>query len=314
MNKKPYGWRNYSFLDKLKWYTEYEKDKKELYSDKYKIKSIIERMNIPDLHYAKLISHVYPLNTSTNLNVGVPFQHELFKKEQRIDAILEKLTLNNTTIHSQDEILHLLSTHHNIKAISDDFLPEKSYVIKLNLSWNTMIIVKNNRIMKVCYGKHTFPNYQDFFSEWRDICLFHHRKKTPPLFFAEEFLDFNLPVYEIFCIHGQPRLLSLYLESDESFESNYIIEKKPHSEYSFQFLPGKQLMPNTVPIIFSINTKIAQQASQIATHFAKEFEFVRVDFYHHNNKVYFSECTFTPGALKKIKWGYIGKHLSSFWL
>lgn len=313
MLKKPFGWNNYSFLDKLKWYTEYNKDKKELYSDKYKIKSILERMNIPNLHYAKLISHVYPLNITSKLKVGVPFQHELFKKDQRIDTILQK-NINNNTIFNQDEILHLLSTHYNIKPITDSFKPEKSYVIKLNLSWNTMIIVKNNRIMKICYGKYSFPNYQDYFSEWRDICLYHYRKKTPPLFFAEEFLDFNLPVYEIYCIHGQPRLLSLYIESDQSFENNYIIKKTPDSEYLFEFLPGKQLMPNTTPLIFSINTKIAQQASRIATHFAKEFEFVRVDFYHHDNKVYFSECTFTPGALKKIKWGSIGKHLSSFWL
>lgn len=313
MNKKPYGWHNYSFLDKLKWYTEFDKDKKEHYSDKYKIKSIIERKNIPGLYYAKLISHVYPLNVSTKLKVGVPFQHELFKKDQRIDAILSR-NINSNTIFSQDEILHLLSSHYNIKPITDDFQPEKSYVIKLNLSWNTMIIVKNNRIMKICYGNHTFPNYQDYFSEWRDICLYHYRKKTPARFFAEEFLDFNLPVYEIYCIHGQPRLLSLYIESDESFESNYKIIHNSKNNYTFEFLPGKQLMPNTIPSIFTLNHNIAQQASNIATHFAKEFEFVRVDFYHHDDNLYFSECTFTPGALKKIKWGSAGQHLSSFWV
>ena len=86
------------------------------------------------------------------------------------------------------------------------------------------------------------------------------------------------------------------------------------NNYTFEFLPGKQLMPNTIPSIFTLNHNIAQQASNIATHFAKEFEFVRVDFYHHDDKLYFSECTFTPGALKKIKWGSTGQHLSSFWV
>lgn len=307
MVPKPYGWHNYSFLDKLKWYTEIDKEKKELYSDKYKIKSIIERMNIPNLHYAKLISHLKPLDVKTKLNIGVPIQHELVKKDKGVDTIIQKYGNNK----NDQELLTFLSNRFNIKEMDD---PATSYVIKLNLSWNTMIIVYNNEIIKVCYGKYEFPNERKYFSEWSDVCLFHYRKKTPPRFFAEEFLDFGLPVYEFYCIFGKPHILSVYLEAEDAFESNFMIRKTSNGDYKFELLENKQLMPNTVPLFFSMNDQIANEAAKIATHFAKEFHFVRVDFYQHNNKVYFSECTFTPGALKKIKWGSIGKYLSSFWV
>ena len=47
----------------------------------------------------------------------------------------------------------------------------------------------------------------------------------------------------------------------------------------------------------------------------KNIDFVRIDFYYTNKKIYFSEFTFKPYNLKKnnTNWGPIGRYLSSKW-
>lgn len=111
-----------------------------------------------------------------------------------------------------------------------------------------------------------------------------------PLIFAEELLDLGegkvLTDYKFTCIKG--KIVDIFLASENSNNErkyatvdeswNVLPYTKP--EYMMEVLPDKPKHLNEM-------IKYAQILS-------KEFEFVRVDFYEHNDKVYFSELTFSP--------------------
>jgi hypothetical protein len=180
----------------------------------------------------------------------------------------------------------------------------------------------------------------------------------------EEFIGYNLKVYEVYCIYGKPRILSLYYETSLSYENNYLVylnegkedeedseedsedekddvfafenkikgekdkttieknsdndeeqEKPKVKEYTYsqKLIQGSHLIADAKPLDFKVDKKVCKEVCLYAQEFAQYFEFVRVDFYHHKGEIYFSECTFKPGALKKIKWMQVGKFLSKFW-
>ena len=356
--KKPPNWDNFVFSEKLKWYAKKDNDKKNIFADKYRIKFIIEQMKLEGLKYAKLISHVAPLEPKTNLNIVLPVEQIL--KEDKFQFNQENVESIFKTIDTPNEFWEIVKEKYDIDRYDKNNPPPKSYVIKLNLSWNVMIFVCNKHIVKIVSGKHEFPLEYKFFYFWKKYVMKHYTKKIPPKFFIEEFIGYNLKVYEVYCIYGKPRILSLYYETSLSYENNYLVylkegkedkdsaddeeseeedddfekkmkqekenneelsnnekneEKSEVKEYTYTqtLIQGSHLIPDAKPLDFKVDKKVCKQVCVYAQEFAKYFEFVRVDFYHHKGEIFFSECTFKPGALKTIKWQQVGKFLSKFW-
>lgn len=343
--KKPPNWNNFVFSEKLKWYAKKNNDVKNIFADKFKIKQIIAEMNLEGLHYAKIITHVEPIEPFCDLNIVVPVEQLLKEKTYRFNK--DNVESIFKTIETPQHFWDQVKEKYDIEKYDKDNNPPKSYVIKLNLSWNTMIFVCNNKIVKMVCGTHNFPLEFRFFYFWKKHVLKQYQKKIPSKFFIEEFIGYNLKVYEVYCIYGKPRVMSLYYETSISYENNYLVYLNKNNDttketnimedtdsesvvedpavveeiktdpkyYSYKqtLIQGSHLIPNAKPLDFHVNEKICKQICLYAQEFAQYFEFVRVDFYLHKDKIYFSECTFKPGALKKIKWSQVGKFLSKFW-
>jgi hypothetical protein len=359
--KKPPNWDNFVFNEKLKWYAKKDNDNKNVFADKYRVKFILDQMSLDGLKYAKLVSHVAPLEPNTNLNIVLPVEQIL--KEDKYQFNQENVESIFKTIETPNQFWEIVKKKYDIERYDEDNPPPKSYVIKLNLSWNVMIFVCNKKIVKIVSGKHEFPLEYKFFYFWKKYVMKHYTKKIPPKFFIEEFIGYNLTVYEVYCIYGKPRILSLYYETSLSYENNYLVylkegkedenndddeesdeekedifalekkmqqekenneefsnnekneEKSEAKEYTYTqtLIQGSHLIPDAKPLDFKVDKKVCKQVCLYAQEFAKYFEFVRVDFYHHKGEIFFSECTFKPGALKTIKWQQVGKFLSKFW-
>ena len=273
-------------------------------------------MNIEGLKYAKIISHVPPIEPKTNLNIVLPVEQIL--KEYRYQFCQDEVESIFKTVEKPNEFWEIVKEKYDIERFNESYPPPKSYVIKLNLSWNIMIFVCHNQIVKIVNGNHNFPLEYKYFYYWKKNVLKHYEKKIPPKFFIEEFIGYNLKVFEVYCIYGKPRVLSVYYETSVSYENNYLVylneadpeaeqeavaEEKP-KEYTFtqKLITGSHLIQGAKPLDFKLDKKICKQICIYAQEFAHYFEFMRVDFYYHKNDIYFSECTFKPGALKKIKW------------
>ena len=313
--KKPDSWSKKNFADKLKWFADAKTNTelKNVYSDKYKIKFILEELNLDGLHYAKLVTHVKPIQKNHNLNVLVPVERQLKAKEFQLSQ--DKIYKIISEIKTPDELWRVLKKKYDILPESDNSKPIKRYVYKLNLGWNTMVFVINNKIVKMIAGTKSFDCTYDNLYSWKKYVLQKYIKKIPPKIFAEEFIGFNMEVYEVYCIYGEPRVLSIYYETDVSYEANFKINNSvPENNTDFlELFNNSFLIPDSKSLKRNINKPVIKKICEYAKVFAAKFEFIRVDFYYCKNQVYFSECTFKPGALKKIKWGVIGEYLSEYW-
>jgi hypothetical protein len=318
---KPEEWESMGFNDKLKWYANRDNKVKNVFADKYQIKFILDEMNLEGLKYASLITHVRPVDDITNLKLLVPVEELLKKKEFRIsDNKIKKLF---SQVSTTEEFWELVEKKYDIIPEEDDYTPPKFYVIKLNLSWNTMVFLKNNEIIKMVNGTREFEPKKENLVKWRDYTLKHYKKNTPPKFFIEEFIGFNLKVYEVYCVYGKPIILSIYYETRTRYENNYLIidERIVHPEdsnlinrvFDLEFLKDQHLVHKTRNYSLNPDKKMCQRICDYAVELAKNFEFMRADFYLHKGNIYFSECTFKPGALKYMKWMDIGKILSKYW-
>ena len=329
--KKPPNWNQFVFTEKLKWYAKKSNDAKNIFSDKFKIKQILKEMNLIGLHYTKIITYVKPLEPLTDLNIVVPVDQLLKEEKYRFNK--EKVDAIFKTTETTNEFWETVKDKYDIERYDTEKKPPDSYVIKLNLGWNTMIFVCKERITRIVCGTQTFPLEYRFFYFWKKYVLKQYTKKIQPKLFIEEFIGYGLKVYEVYCIYGKPRILSLYYETELSYENNYLVnleetvaeetvaeetvaevdENQKTYSYSQTLINGSHLIKHALPLDFIVDEDTCKQVCIFAQEFAKYFEFIRVDFYLFKNKVYFSECTFKPGALKKIQWFSIGTFLNKFW-
>lgn len=106
---------------------------------------------------------------------------------------------------------------------------------------------------------------------------------------CEEFLGVNIMDYKFFCFNGEPKFI--YVSNDLSHDRRAQIgffnldgSKMPLTRDDY-----KDISEIKLPSFFNEMKDMAQDLS-------KEFPFVRVDFFLANNRYYFAELTFTPGA------------------
>ena len=116
-------------------------------------------------------------------------------------------------------------------------------------------------------------------------------KNVIPSIIIEEFLDENgkPPVdYKFYCFSGRVEFLTIHFDrhvehKTRSFDRNF----KPH-EFTYHFDQWKGECER--PANF-------QSMVQLAETLAEGFEFMRIDLYSVNNKIYFSEITPYPGGV-----------------
>lgn len=320
VHKKPSEWNKFVFAEKLKWYAKHDNEVKTVFADKYKIKLILEELDLEDLKYAKIIEYVRPIHHVPEMKVLIPVDHLLKDEKYQISDWRIKKMFSDTK--TSDEFWALANEKYGIVQEKDDSNIPVFYVVKLNIGWNTMIFFKDTKVIKMICGTREYDCELENIVKWRKLTLERYIKKTPPKFFIEEFIGFNLKVYEVYCIYGKPRILSVYYETDIPYEGNYLIvedsvlnaETGEYSEvFSLNLIENAHLIPNAESLNIKINEDACKKICNHAKEFAKHFEFIRVDFYYTKNDIYFSECTFKPGALKRIKWKEIGQILSKYW-
>ncbi len=122
-----------------------------------------------------------------------------------------------------------------------------------------------------------------------------HYSLIEPRIFAEEFLDDagNYPVdYRIYCFRGEPAVIdaTVCVNNDQSARFlHYIFDTDWNylPQYSRRVYSDPERLPR--PENFD---KMLDYARTLAA----DFEFVRVDMYNFDGKIYFGELTFTPSG------------------
>lgn len=227
------------------------------------------------------------------------------------DKLLVKDYITNLNIND----LHVPKT---IKVLNKDDdlnlnkLPSNC-VIKSNCGSGDIIIIKNRKIKMMKARNSKVNNYINWKKKalkplnWKPDVEPHY-KHIKPKVFVEEYLDDNIKDYKLFCING--KFIFCQLDSDRFkghcrnlYDKNFKL---------LNFIKGAQNCNYKLlkPSNYSKMIKISEKISKI-------FEFVRVDLYNVNNKIYFGELTFIPGAADesdRLKPDKNDKLIGSYWL
>lgn len=118
-----------------------------------------------------------------------------------------------------------------------------------------------------------------------------HYKLIPPKIYAEELMQFESQAdiidYKFMCVGGG--IDSVLMVYDRTPNDRYKLELRDEN-----WVPIDGLTPNYNKSPELPRPKHFDQMKTIARVLSEDFEFVRVDLYEYQDKIYFGELTFTP--------------------
>lgn len=182
----------------------------------------------------------------------------------------------------------ILLTHYAVWDKPEDIditnLPEK-FILKPNNGSGGHVYCRDKKNFDLESAKKqlSLSLYEDYFFEPQYT-------KVVPKVFAEELLDLGegkgLTDYKFTCIKGQ--IIDIFLA-----------EEKEHHKRKYATVDiDWNVLPYTDPAYLlkplPPRPKHIEEMAEYAKILSKDFDFVRVDFYEYNDKVYFGELTFSP--------------------
>jgi hypothetical protein len=165
-------------------------------------------------------------------------------------------------------------------------LPEK-FILKPNNGSGGHVYCRDKKTFDLEKAKQTLQSALD---RAKDYFLEPHYLKIEPKVYAEQLLDLGegkvLTDYKFHCIKGE--IVDVFLAGEnakgerkyDTVDLNWNILPYTLDSYVLEPVPSK-------PVCLDEMVKYAKILS-------KDFDFVRVDFYEYEGKVYFSELTFSP--------------------
>lgn len=187
----------------------------------------------------------------------------------------------------ENTLTPLIGYWNNTSEIDWDILPKK-FVFKCNHGCAYNIVVTNKeKVDKSAIIKQLNTWMKEDFGAF-NIEL-HYSKIKPRKIICEEFLGENITDYKFFCFNGEPKYI---------YVSNDLIHDR-QAQIGFFYLDGSKM-----PLTRDDYTDIPEvklpgfynEMLEMSKALSKDFPFVRVDFFIANNRYYFAELTFTPGA------------------
>lgn len=183
-------------------------------------------------------------------------------------------------------LVPLIGDWDNTKEIDWDNLPNK-FVLKCNHGCAYNILCND----KLEFNKnHAIKQLNEWMRE--DFGAFNlelHYSNIKPHITCEEFLGDCIMDYKFFCFNGEPKFI---------YVSNDLIHDR-QAQIGFFYLDGTKMAMTRDDYIDIPYVKLPdffEEMKQAAINLSKDFPFVRVDFFLANNRYYFAELTFTPGA------------------
>ena len=188
--------------------------------------------------------------------------------------------------HLDQYLVPILGCWNNTADIDFNSLPNE-FVLKCNHGCGYNIIVKD----KSNFSQKSACELLDKWlkEDYSKACNEYHYSHIQPLIFAEEYIpsfdDGGIVDYKIHCIGNKAEWILVCSER----------QKTGHPQLSAYTLDWKPLDCLKTPYGTPIKKpKYLNEMIEIANKIAKDFHFVRVDFYETEDQLYIGECTFTP--------------------
>lgn len=185
----------------------------------------------------------------------------------------------------EEYLIKLLWHGEDPTAISFDSLP-KEYVIKSNHACHQVIVVKGDADRTDIRRRVSGWLRTNFYWANREFQYYHIK----PRVLIEEFLknqDGGCPLdYRFWCFSGHPEVIQMGNHARDNIHSFFDTEWNLLDLY---YREGELRPHLSKPMNFD-------EMKSIASRLSAPFDFVRVDLYNIDGKIYFGELTFTPAG------------------
>lgn len=209
-----------------------------------------------------------------------PYNEDAIKcaDKYRVREYIEKKNLG-------EYLNDLLFVWDRAEDIDFDALP-KSFVLKCNHGCGYNIICPDKDLLDVKETREKLKKWMD--EDFGHFNAEPHYSKIKRKIICEKYLGGDINNYNIFCLNGEPQFISvikgLGAGTDESLTYYYANgEVAPFKSEAYPI--NDEALPSCI-----------EKMKEIARELAKEFPFLRADFYHVDGKILLSEMTFTPGG------------------
>lgn len=252
---------------------------------------------MPDKPYLEICYKIH-LGKKLNLKDPKTFNEKiqwlkLYDRKPEYTKMVDKYEVKKyvANIIGEEYIIPTIGVWDRVEDIDFDSLPNQ-FVLKCTHDSGGLVICKDKSKLDIEEAKKKLKHY------YKRKYFYLHRewpyKNVKPRIIAEKYMqngdDPELKDYKFFCFNNEPKMiyisegLSDHSTAKISFaDMNYQMAPFYRSDFApFEKLPDK-------PVNFDKMKKLAKILCQ-----GKDF--VRVDFYEINKKIYFGEFTFSPCA------------------
>ena len=215
--------------------------------------------------------------------------YKLHNRNPLMQKCADKLSVREyvSSAGYSDCLNHLLGVYDRACEINPSTLPER-FVLKASHGSHMSLVVKDNKneinwnLQKLLMQSWLHQNIYWSAREWvyRDI---------PRRIIAEAYLEDEtgeLKDYKFFCFNGKP----YYMQ----FDGNRLSESQYRNFYDMEMncLPIMDTVPNRFDAELPITREVFEKMKKVSADLAAPFQFVRVDLYAVESKVFFGELTF----------------------
>ena len=188
----------------------------------------------------------------------------------------------------KEYLIPLVKQLDNVNELSVELIPDYPVIIKANHASGKVFIIKSKKdfnlstIQKELSSQLKY-NFYHALREWQ------YKKVKPCIIIEKLLMDEKGDVpndYKIHCFNGKPHFIQVDTERFNDHKRAIYDTNWNKQDITWNFPRAQDIPPpNNLPKMLDLAKKLS-----------KEFDYVRVDLYEVDNKIYFGELTFTPGG------------------
>ena len=215
---------------------------------------------------------------------------KLYNRNPLYTTLVDKYAVKEyvANIIGEEHIIPTLGVWEKFDDIDFDVLPDK-FVLKCTHSSGDIVICKDKNAFDKAAAKKKLENFlkKDIYKIGREWPY----KNVPRKIIAEKYMEdeiyHELRDYKFFCFDGVCKCFKVDFDRFIKHRANYYDKEK-------KLLPfGEKAYLPDIEKKIELNQNIDEMIG-LSEKLAKNFSFLRVDFYNVNGKIYFGELTFYP--------------------
>jgi len=185
----------------------------------------------------------------------------------------------------EDYLISIHGIYENADEINFEALPENGFAIKTNHGSGWNIICKNKKELNV-------QKAIDKLNYWLKLNIYYinreiQYKSIKPLLICEQLLTYEIFDFKVFCFFGEPKFIQIDINRFTEHQRLFFDTNWRELDFSINYPISKKKVEKP---------KLLDEMIDVSKTLSSDFDFVRIDLYIYEEKLYFGEMTLFPGG------------------